>query len=142
MINDTLTTTDASWECVSQTNQPGLGTFTSLAHPWAGAPTYLLTEYAAGLRLNPYSGASAFGYKQYMVNPSVGLKMGLKNATASVITGTGGTLKVQWSVASGNLSVVVNAPLGHTGVFQVDTSTGTALRSLRGTTLYSFTVQL
>jgi hypothetical protein len=37
--------TGASWEYLFPDGSPGLGLYTSLSHPWGGAPTYLLPQY-------------------------------------------------------------------------------------------------
>ncbi|KAH8885313.1 Six-hairpin glycosidase, partial [Thozetella sp. PMI_491] len=42
--------TGASWEYVYADGSPGIGLFTSLSHPWGGAPTYAYTEYLLGVR--------------------------------------------------------------------------------------------
>lgn len=49
MVDDPATRSGASWEYAKPDGRPGLGAFTSLAHPWGGAPTYVLTAWAAGL---------------------------------------------------------------------------------------------
>ncbi|KAF1772283.1 Aldolase-type TIM barrel [Phytophthora cactorum] len=59
MISNENYRSGASWEYVSQSLEPGLEEFTSLSHPWGGAPTYLLTNYVAGIR--PVSLGSAAG---------------------------------------------------------------------------------
>jgi hypothetical protein len=115
MLASNLTSSGASWECVNKALEPGLGLFTSLSHPWGGAPTYLLTEWAAGLR--QAAGVPGFGYRNWVVDPSVGISMDLKNARARVVTAFDGNLELYWQLDEGNLNVVVHAPSGTKGTF-------------------------
>jgi hypothetical protein len=48
MVSQDAFYSGASWEYVGQNLTPGLSLFTSLSHPWGGAPSYLLTDYIAG----------------------------------------------------------------------------------------------
>lgn len=116
MLASSLTSSGASWEYVSQTGTPGLGLFTSLSHPWGGAPTYLLTNYVAGVR--QAEGVHGYGYRNWIVDPTVGLKMGLKMAKAVVVTDFSGNekLEVEWELEAQELRVRVKAPRGTTGV--------------------------
>lgn len=59
MLANNLTSSGASREYVNQDGDPGLGLFTSLSHPWGGAPTYLTTAWVAGLR--PTEGMGGMG---------------------------------------------------------------------------------
>ena len=110
--NDT-TSTGASWEYLDVSGSPGLGLFTSLSHPWGGAATYVLTEWAAGLR--PASGVQGFGYRNWILDPTSGIRMGLKKASAQVATGCGCFLSVAWELDEVSLNVTVTAPAGTTG---------------------------
>ncbi|EEY61461.1 glycoside hydrolase, putative [Phytophthora infestans T30-4] len=78
MISNEYYRSGASWEYVSQSLEPGLKEFTSLSHPWGGAPTYVLTNYVAGIR------PLVFGFRHWIVNPMVtGLNITSANATVS-----------------------------------------------------------
>ncbi|EOD51596.1 putative alpha-l-rhamnosidase protein [Neofusicoccum parvum UCRNP2] len=44
MVADDAYATGSSWEYVYGDGRPGLDTYTSHAHPWGGAPTYVLSE--------------------------------------------------------------------------------------------------
>ncbi|KAK6837868.1 hypothetical protein PG987_006149 [Apiospora arundinis] len=114
MINNPETSSGASWEYLLPDGRPGLDRFTSLAHPWGGAPTYVLTEWAAGLQ--PVSGPDGFGYRKWVLNPEAGLAMGLKRAVGRVQTPTG-PLSVQWDIAEGTaeMRVVVETPTNTMG---------------------------
>lgn len=113
--NDT-TSTGASWEYLDVNGSPGLGLFTSLSHPWGGAATYVLTEWAAGLR--PISGPEGFGYRYWLLAPETGLQMGLKKASARVVTEGGNLLSVAWELDGAEVKVTIDAPHGTTGKVQ------------------------
>ncbi|KAI4592282.1 hypothetical protein KJ359_011341 [Pestalotiopsis sp. 9143b] len=121
MISNPETASGASWEYVDQSGNPGLSLFTSLAHPWGGAATYVLTEWAAGLQ--PAAGTQGFGYAHWVVSPDAGLAMGLQHAQASVETPSG-VLSVEWEVSSGgNVDVQIKAPPATFGVFKLGNET-------------------
>lgn len=113
--NDT-TSTGASWEYLALDNSPGLSLFTSLGHPWGGAATYILTEWATGLR--PASGPAGFGYNEWLLAPETGVEMGLKRSSAKVVTSSGDTLSVSWELTSTSLRINIDAPQGTTGIVQ------------------------
>ncbi|KAF7891701.1 hypothetical protein EAF00_008003 [Botryotinia globosa] len=136
MLSNPKTSTGASWEYVDLEGNPGIGLFTSLAHPWGGAPTYLLTEWAAGLRRA--DGLSGYGYRNWLINPDVGLAMGLKTASARVVTAFNGSLSVKWTLDKGVVDVIINAPSNTSGVFEV---AGTR-KVLSGGNSYRFNVSI
>ncbi|KAH8588304.1 Six-hairpin glycosidase-like protein [Bisporella sp. PMI_857] len=137
MLTNPETTTGASWEYVDLSGNPGLGLFTSLSHPWGGAPTYLLTEWFAGLQAA--KGVEGFGYGKWVINPSVGVANGLKNASARVVTAFDGFLEVQWRITNGTTMVVsVKAPRRTSGVFEM----GTTRKVLSGSDVYQFTIKI
>ncbi|KAH7317833.1 glycoside hydrolase family 78 protein [Rhexocercosporidium sp. MPI-PUGE-AT-0058] len=137
MLSNRETSTGASWEYLDQHGNPGLSLFTSLSHPWGGAPTYILTEYAAGIR--QAKGVAGFGYANWVVNPSGGLAMGLRRASAKVVTAYGGNLEVQWSVKSNNtLNVRISAPKKTSGTFEFHG----VQKVLSGKSQYSFSVTI
>jgi hypothetical protein len=118
MLVDKRTSTGTSWEYLSVAGTPGLGLFTSLSHPWAGAPTYLLTEWIAGIR--PAAGLDGFGYRNWVVDPSIGIAMGLKNAAGRVTSGFGGLVEVKWQLDGGKvLDVEIKAPPTTSGIFEL-----------------------
>ncbi|KAH9215467.1 glycoside hydrolase family 78 protein [Leptodontidium sp. 2 PMI_412] len=137
MLADEKTSTGASWEYVSVTGAPGLGLFTSLSHPWGGAPTYLLTEWVAGIR--PVAGLDGFGYRNWVVDPSVGIAMGLKSAAGSILSGFGGLIEVNWQVFDGKvLDIEIMAPATTSGTFEL----GTKKKLLSGKTKYHLKVTI
>ncbi|KAJ5388025.1 alpha-L-rhamnosidase [Penicillium cosmopolitanum] len=135
--NDT-TSTGASWEYLALDKSPGLSLFTSLGHPWGGAATYVLTEWATGLR--PASGPAGFGYNEWLLAPETGVEMGLKKSSAKVVTGSGETLSVSWELTSTSESLRVNidAPQGTTGTVQFRGSLKTFVGGKRQSTILPF----
>jgi hypothetical protein len=115
MVNDEETTTGASWEYVDLQGNPGLGLYTSLSHPWGGAPTYLLTEYVTGLQ--KASGVPGYGYGSWVVDPSPGVAMGLQDASATVVTAFNGSLSVHWTINGSSMKVFIEAPITTSGIF-------------------------
>ncbi|KAF5006986.1 hypothetical protein FDECE_6668 [Fusarium decemcellulare] len=117
MVDNDLTSSGASWEYVLHDGTPGLGLFTSLGHPWGGAATYVLTEWAAGLRAA--EGVQGWGYRNRLVDPTAGIAMGLKRATARVQTTFDGTVQVTWDlVQQRQLHLAITAPKHTVGVFR------------------------
>lgn len=139
MLGNDTTATGASWEYVSQSGDPGLGLFTSLAHPWGGAATYVLTERVLGLR--PAEGVAGFGYGSWIVDASAGVLLGLARASGRVV-GAYGALEASWVVQEGEgghvLRCVVTAPAGTVGVFVY---MGRSIR-LEGGTTYNVAIDL
>lgn len=136
MINSSDTTSGASWEYVAQNGEPGLGLFTSLAHPWGGAATYVLSEWAAGIQ--PVSGPEGFGYASWVVSPDAGVQMGLERAAARVVSAFG-ALSVSWTIMSDDvLQVRIEAPPETYGTFRFRGQE----KPLAGASVYSFTAEL
>lgn len=76
MLSTSCYYTRASWEYVFLDGSPGLGVFTSLAHPWGSAPTYILTQYVLGVS------PKTAGYEQWSFEPMPALlRGGLKGLT-------------------------------------------------------------
>jgi hypothetical protein len=136
MTNNPETFTGASWEYVSLAGEPGYGLYTSLGHPWGGAPTYILPEYVTGVRTAP--GPDGYGYRHWILQPKIGLDMGLKQAYGECKTMFDAPLKVQWKVNGGMLEVSVEAPYKSSGVFML----GKERRVLAGQSGYNFKVKL
>ena len=111
MISSDATYTGAAWEYVNQQLQPGLNLYTSQSHPWGGAPTYVLTNYIAGIR------PVTFGYQTWIVEPAY-TGFGLTTAAATVQTPSG-PLSASWSLSvdGKTLSVEITAPKGTSGSF-------------------------
>ncbi|RLN48056.1 hypothetical protein BBJ28_00011782 [Nothophytophthora sp. Chile5] len=129
MISNESYRSGASWEYVAQSLEPGIDTFTSLSHPWGGAPTYALTNYVAGIR--PVD----FGFRRWIVQPLV-TGMDMTSASATVSTPYG-DISAAWELADDTqLSVTITAPSGTEGIFEVaqpSSSTGIYQQHLVGT---------
>ncbi|KAK1941805.1 hypothetical protein P3T76_006869 [Phytophthora citrophthora] len=128
MISNENYRSGASWEYVAQSLEPGIDLFTSLSHPWGGAPTYALTNYVAGIR------PAEFGFSQWIVNPLV-TGMNVTSANATVKTPFG-DLSAAWELVDNQLSVTITAPVGTNGTFEVaqpSSSTGIYKQHLVGT---------
>ncbi|KKY32727.1 putative alpha-l-rhamnosidase [Diaporthe ampelina] len=132
--------TGASWEYVSQAGDPGLGLFTSLAHPWGGGATYVLTERVLGLR--PADGVGGFGYARWVVDVSAGVALGLTRASGRVVSAFGrleaGWVVVQGGGGGGLLRCNVTAPAGTVGML---VHMGRSI-ALEGDTTYSVEIDL
>ncbi|KAF5676039.1 alpha-L-rhamnosidase A [Fusarium denticulatum] len=136
MLKDPETRSGASWEYLTAIGQPGLGAFTSLGHPWGGAATYILTEWVVGLR--SADGIQGFGYKNWVVNPELGVHMGLSHARAKVPLYPSGEIEVEWSIKSKKMTVQIKAPPETRGVFWI----GKTKKTLGNDSSYQFTIQL
>ncbi|KAG3050201.1 hypothetical protein PI124_g24114, partial [Phytophthora idaei] len=111
MISNENYRSGASWEYVAQSSEPGIDLFTSLSHPWGGAPTYALTNYVAGIR------PVEFGFRRWIVNPLVS---GLNMTSASATVNTPyGDLSAAWEIVDSQLNVTITAPVGTDGTFEV-----------------------
>ncbi|KAL5377223.1 hypothetical protein DPSP01_009889 [Paraphaeosphaeria sporulosa] len=111
MVNNDSYFSGASWEYVNPDGSPGLDLFTSLAHPWGAAPSYVLPEYLLGVR------PTISGYKSFVVNPAVGF-LGLTEAGGRVPTPFG-PIKAGWTANGTHATIDVDVPEGTTGAFQV-----------------------
>ena len=112
MVSQDAYYSGASWEYVGQNLTPGLSLFTSLSHPWGGAPSYLLTDYIAGIRpVTP-------GYKTWTFVPGIyGFNLTYAKATVPTLYGP---LSVKWSLGKkGKLTVNVKAPAGTSGTLEL-----------------------
>ncbi|KEY72227.1 hypothetical protein S7711_00226 [Stachybotrys chartarum IBT 7711] len=118
MLSDKRTATGASWEYVNQQGKPGLGLFTSLSHPWGGAPTYILTEWMAGIQAA--KNREGFGYEHWVINPQIGMHIGLKEVRSKVVTAFGGYLEVHWRIVATDMEVVILAPNITSGIFKLN----------------------
>ena len=97
--------TGASWEYVYADGTPGIGIFTSLAHPWGGAATYVYTSYILGVR-PAWDGAEY----SWVFDPAleVAKELGLTWAKGTVPLASGGHIKAEWSVTNGKTSMKVS----------------------------------
>lgn len=111
MVNNDAYYSGASWEYVKPDGSPGIDLFTSLAHPWGAAPSYVLPEYLLGVRpMTP-------GYKSFVVRPAIGL-LELSEASGRVPTSFG-AINVSWVVNGTRALVDIITPKGTSGLFEV-----------------------
>jgi hypothetical protein len=80
----------ASWEYVKPNGSPGIDFFTSLAHPWGAAPTYVLPEYLLGVA------PTSPGYQTTTITPLIGY-LNLLEVSGRVPTPYG-PIEVSWAV--------------------------------------------
>lgn len=111
MVNNDSYYSGASWEYVKPDGSPGLDFYTSLAHPWGAAPSYILPEYLLGVR------PIVSGYKSFIINPAVGF-LGLTEASGRVPTPFG-AIKAGWTANGTHATIDVDVPEGTEASFQV-----------------------
>ncbi|USP75811.1 glycoside hydrolase family 78 protein [Curvularia clavata] len=111
MVNTDAYASGASWEYVKPDGTPGIDAFTSLAHPWGAAPTYVLPEYLLGVR------TVTAGYGRFVIQPAVGY-LGLERVEGRVPTPFG-EIEVGWSVEGGEACLDVEVPKGTKGELKV-----------------------
>lgn len=104
MVNNDEYSSGASWEYVHPDGSPGIDLYTSLAHPWGAAPTYVLPEYLIGVQ------PSSPGYKNITVTPMVGY-LGLPAVNATIPTPYGG-VDVFWEAKDKDWLLIVQIPKG------------------------------
>ncbi|KAI0579968.1 Bac-rhamnosid multi-domain protein [Pyrenophora tritici-repentis] len=124
MVNNDSYSSGASWEYVKPYGSPGIDLFTSLAHPWGAAPSYVLPEYLLGVRpVTP-------GYKEFVLQPAVGY-LGLKKAAGRVPTPFGG-INATWSIDGLSALLTVDVPANVTGTLKMPA--GWAMKGLNHST--------
>ncbi|GAB1739427.1 hypothetical protein NU219Hw_g4386t1 [Hortaea werneckii] len=113
MVNQDEYRSGASWEYLYPDGSPGIDLFTSLSHPWGGAPTYVLPESVVGIR------AIEPGYREWALMPSVA-EMGLEHASATTVTPFG-NIEVDWRVSKDERlhCATIFSPKGIHGYYKV-----------------------
>jgi hypothetical protein len=109
MITNDEYYTGTSWEYVFPDGRPGLYLYTSHAHPWGAAPTFVLTEYVLGIQ------PAAPGFSEWAFRPAV-LTPGLSWAKGRVST-PHGSIEASWKLSTGakELDLRVCSPRGTKG---------------------------
>ena len=104
----------ASWEYVYPDGAPGIDLYTSLAHPWGAAPTYVMPEYVLGIS------ATAPGYRTWTFQPLL-RGLGLTEANGTVITPYG-PIMASWKIVDGGdaVSITTTVPKGTAGKLVVN----------------------
>lgn len=113
MITNDEYATGTSWEYVFPDGRPGLGFYTSHAHPWGAAPTFALTEYVLGIQ------SAAPGFAKWDFQPAV-LTPGVTWVKGRVPT-PHGTIVASWKVNSdaNEIAMEVCAPQGTDGTIRL-----------------------
>ncbi|KAK4550353.1 hypothetical protein LTR36_003320 [Oleoguttula mirabilis] len=99
----------ASWEYLYPDGSPGIDLFTSLAHPWGAAPTYVMPEYVLGIA------PTSPGYSTWEFRPLL-QGLGLTEANGTVVTPYG-SIEAKWEITGTGDSalVVATVPKGTNG---------------------------
>jgi hypothetical protein len=111
MVNNNEYYSGASWEYVKPDGSPGIDLFTSLAHPWGAAPTYVLPEYLLGVA------PTSPGYKTASITPLIGY-LNLPEVSGRVPTPYG-PIEVSWSVNGTTVDLALLIPTGVTATLQL-----------------------
>jgi hypothetical protein len=114
MVNNDEYASGASWEYVKPDGSPGIDLFTSLAHPWGAAPTYVLPEYLLGVQ------PTSPGYATFALRPMIGY-LGIKEVNGKVPTPKG-PIEVGWKIEGHSVSLLVIVPSGVSGVLEFPNS--------------------
>lgn len=110
MVNQDEYYTGTSWEYVYPDGRPGLDLFTSHAHPWGGAPTYIFSEYVLGVQ------PAKPGFEEWLFRPVI--VDGLTWARGRVPTPRG-NIQAEWVVDGMSVVLEVRAPAGTKGVVSI-----------------------
>lgn len=99
MINQNKYFTGCSWEYSYPDGSPGIGIFTSLCHPWGGAPTYVLSDYVLGVRreLDTKEGVYAWVFDPVW---EIVEGLGLDWVKGRVPIMGGGWIEAEWNLSS------------------------------------------
>ncbi|KAJ5274082.1 hypothetical protein N7478_009207 [Penicillium angulare] len=91
--------TGASWEYLYADGSPGIGIFTSLAHPWGGAATYIFSNYILGVRTEWDGGVGKY---VWVFDPAwdVVRGLGLEWVRGDVPLFGGGYIRAEWNLSS------------------------------------------
>ncbi|KFY71395.1 hypothetical protein V499_08407 [Pseudogymnoascus sp. VKM F-103] len=111
MLNQNQFRTGSSWEYVFPDGSPGIGLFTSLNHPWGGAPTYVYTDFILGVRRERNAATGVVGW---VFDPvwEVVEGLGLEWAKGKMPLPEGGWIEASWTGTKGSTQMEVKAPGG------------------------------
>jgi hypothetical protein len=113
MITNDEYYTGTSWEYVFPEGRPGLDLYTSHAHPWGAAPTYVLTEYVLGIQ------STAPGFSEWVFQPAV-LTPGVSWTNGRVPT-PHGSIEASWKLSKDAKEIDLNvcSPRGTKGTVRL-----------------------
>ncbi|RAK89297.1 Six-hairpin glycosidase [Aspergillus costaricaensis CBS 115574] len=103
--------TGTTWEYLYPDGRPGLDLYTSHAHPWAAAPTYVLSEYVLGVQ------ATSAGFSDWEFRPAM-LDVNVSWARGRVPT-PHGAIQASWRLNGTSVQLSVCGPSGTEGVVSV-----------------------
>ncbi|KFY52885.1 hypothetical protein V496_08090 [Pseudogymnoascus sp. VKM F-4515 (FW-2607)] len=112
MINQNQYRTGSSWEYLFPDGSPGIGLFTSLNHPWGGAPTYIYTDFILGVRRERNASTGEAGW---VFDPvwEVVEGLGLTWAKGKMpLPGGKGWIEASWSGEKESTEMKITAPEG------------------------------
>ncbi|CAI7634564.1 unnamed protein product [Penicillium pancosmium] len=97
MVTQKEYSTGASWEYLYQDGSPGIGIFTSLSHPWGGAPTYIFSNYILGVRTEWNAQKKEY---EWIFDPAweIAEGLGLEWAKGKVPLSSGGYIQAEWNL--------------------------------------------
>ena len=112
MLNQNQYHTGSSWEYLFPDGSPGIGLFTSLNHPWGGAPTYVYTDFILGVRRERNATTGELGWVFDPVWEVVD-GLGLTWAKGKMPLPDGkGWIEASWTGTKGSTDMKVTAPEG------------------------------
>lgn len=109
--------TGTTWEYLYPDGRPGLDFYTSHAHPWSGAPTYVFSEYILGIQ------PAKSGFAEWSFRPAFASGLGITWARGRVPTPQG-VIRAGWKFASDGKELLLRAcaPNGTKGRIELDGS--------------------
>jgi hypothetical protein len=123
MVNQNEFYSGASWEYVKPDGSPGIDLFTSLAHPWGAAPTYVLPEYLLGVV------PTSPGYATVLITPMIGFLN--QSEVSGTVPTPNGPIKVAWTLSDTSVAFTVVVPTGATATLQLPAGATVLGKSLR-----------
>ncbi len=100
MVNQNQYSTGCPWEYVYPDGSPGIGIFTSLCHPWGGAPTYIFNDFVLGVRRELDQKSNSY---QWVFDPvwEIVEGLGLEWANGRAPIFGGGHIEAEWRFDKG-----------------------------------------
>ncbi|GKZ50276.1 hypothetical protein AbraIFM66951_003272 [Aspergillus brasiliensis] len=111
MVNQDQYYTGTTWEYLYPDGRPGLDFYTSHAHPWGAAPTYVLSEYVLGVQ------ATSAGFSEWEFRPAM-LDVNLSWARGRVPTPRG-AIQASWRLNGTSVQLSVCGPSDTQGVVRL-----------------------
>lgn len=109
--------TGTAWEYIyAEDGTPGLDYYTSHAHEWATAPTYVLSQYVLGIE------PGTPGFATWRFRPLLSSALGNLTRCAGAVPTPHGAVNATWELEDGNAGAHVYAvgPAGTVGVLNIE----------------------